>query len=127
MTKIIDTNLLLRLILNDIPEQTELVKKLLNRYSCSVLDISIFECVYVLRDFYNMPAVDILESLQTVLLLPNIEFNKICLLALALFAKTGSLSFADCYLIETAKAQKTQLFTFDKLLIRRSGGLAVRP
>jgi predicted nucleic acid-binding protein len=127
MIRIIDTNVILRLLLNDIPKQTEAAKKLVSKNRCKVLDISIFECVYVLKDYYKMPLEEVFENLQTVLMIPNISFDETCLLALSRHKSNPSISYADCYLVESAKQADAKLYTFDKKLISNSDKVAVLP
>ncbi len=127
MAKIIDTNLILRLILGDIPEQVDSTEKLLQDNSVIVLNISIFECVYILEGQYNMDRLHIVSSLRPVLLHPKIECDNVCVIALDRYLSDSSLSFADCYLLESAKQQNGTLYTFDKALIKHSAGTAKSP
>jgi len=127
MVKIIDTNLILRLILGDIPQQVDSTEKLLQEHSVTVLNISIFECVYTLEGQYSMDRLHIVSSLQPILLHPKIECDNVCVIALNRYMSDNSLSFADCYLLESARQQNGKLYTFDKALIKTSAGTAKSP
>lgn len=117
----LDTNVLLRLIVNDIPDQTELIKQLFNdgkRFQ--VADIVMFEMVFVLERIYGFTREDIVESILTIIRHPKINCNQI------LFEKTvehyinhTKLSFVDCALREYSKLNSaTPLHTFDKDLVK---------
>ena len=121
----IDTNLILRAILNDIPEQTEKVYKLLSTPSCIfyVPDQAITEAAFVLKNpDYGLPRENIVLALREFLRTPRLDYNK------SLFHKVfetylahPKLSFNDCYLAcHVAEREKTPLWTFDKALARQT-------
>lgn len=118
----IDSCILLRFILKDIPEQTQLVRELfVNGYNYYVDDVAIMEVVYVLtKQGYSRDVIayDIQELLRN----PMIIYDE------ALFApvfKTylehPSLSFDDCVLAARADAKGyLPLWTFDRKFAKQS-------
>jgi len=122
----LDTNILLRLILNDVPNQCEKAQKFLRRNSditFYVDDQAITETVYVLerQKKYDRPFI---ISAFTDLIFPikNINcdrplFSEI----LPFYAKHPTLSFNDCYLTaKTAAKQSEPLWTFDHKFAKAS-------
>ena len=120
----LDTNVLLRLLLNDIPEQHEQVKRLVQEPGVSffVSDTAIIELVFVLERHYGFSRAQVAEAIGALATIANISFNAgLMNKALASFIEHPKLSFEDCYLTQTAADQNaTPLWTFDKKLAAQS-------
>jgi len=115
----LDTNVLLRWILNDVPEQTASAEKLLTSgTSCIVPDIALLETVYVLERVMRLSRATIAQSIETLLSVADLELDRaLWLTALKSYFTHPKLSIADTYL--AALAQKTNrlpLYTFDHKL-----------
>lgn len=120
----LDTNVLLRLLLNDIPEQHDAAKKLITEASgqLAVADTAIIELVFVLERHYQLMRNQISEAVMGILQLKEINANRM-LFEAALPAYVGSpaLSFEDCCLGAYAKIDDAEpLWTFDKKLANQS-------
>lgn len=112
----LDTNLLLRLILGDVPAQTEAVEKLLkSEGTFDVSDIAIIEMVYVLEKVYKLPRVKVSQNIFTIINHPSISCNrKLFTVSLTLYVDNPKLSIVDCTLTKYAELNKaTPLYTFD--------------
>ena len=116
----LDANVLLRLLLNDVPEQHKAALELFNGATNQlvVADTAIIEAVFVLcraYDFTRLQAVDAIEGLMK---LPKLNLNReLFEIALPLFVKRSGLSFEDCCLATYAKLNSAgPLWTFDKKL-----------
>ena len=112
----LDTNLLIRLVLGDVPEQVEAVEKLLKPGSIfDVSDIAIFEMVYVLEKVYKQPRDIISQNVYSIINHTCINSNrKIFAVSLPLYIDNTKLSFVDCALTKYAEINKaTPLYTFD--------------
>jgi len=116
----LDTNMLLRLALKDIPAQYVTVRSLVTapgaRYR--VADIAIDEMVHALTYHYEMSRPQVAEIVRAIIWDVAIDASSTFLDGvLTLFETNKHLSFTDCYLAEEAKASgNVPLLTFDKKL-----------
>ena len=119
---IVDTNVLLRFLLDDVPEQADEVSRVFVKARAGDLrvfipQIVVFEVVFNLVKLYEfdkdkvIDALNIIFNTQHFLIQDKDVFN----LALALF-KTNNISFADCFIAGYVTFKKGNLFTFDKVL-----------
>ncbi len=119
----LDTNVLLRLYLKDIPSQFEAAKRLVETpgKKFTISDTAIIEYVYVLSNHYRLTRAQIAEMLTALMSRTNFLCNRsVFPTALELYRKNPALSFEDCYLAETARIQDaTPLWTFDRDLARK--------
>lgn len=124
MNATIDTNVLLRFLLKDVPKQAEVARKKFQeakqtKTQLSVSQIVIFEVVFALTRVYKFDKSDIVEAIKSLL---GAEFLKIQDRevfgpALSLFTKRN-ISLADCFIVAFSKFNKAPLFTFDKDLAK---------
>ena len=119
----LDTNILLRLYLKDIPAQFELVKRLVETpgKKFTISDTAIIEYIFVLERHYQFTRDQIAEMLTALMSRSNFLCNRTVFpSALELYQQNLALSFEDCYLAETARIQgATPLWTFDKALAKK--------
>ncbi|MCL2492091.1 MAG: PIN domain-containing protein [Coriobacteriia bacterium] len=119
----LDTNVILRLMLRDIPDQFEAAKKLVHspgkRFFVS--DAALIELVYVLDRHYEFSRSQIVELLSGFMMLKEIDCNReVMQVTLRYFSAHKSLSFTDCYLVAIAKTMNAPpLWTFDKELSKK--------
>ena len=118
----LDTNILIRLITRDNPKQLKKIKKLLSHQEKLYIfeDAAMMEVVFVLAgSLYNYPRAKISAKIKSIMLIPNISFNKSIIEgALDVYVSHPKLSFVDCYLAVIADTTKeTPLWTFDHKLI----------
>ena len=71
----LDTNVVLRYILNDIPKQTEKVKTIITTAGCYITDVVAIETVYVLERVIELDRQDIVRLLKAFLSLSNMIYN----------------------------------------------------
>lgn len=117
----IDTNILIRLITRDIPEQYQQAKQLIGHEDKLYVfeDAAMMEVVYVLAgDIYCYTRSEIAAGIKQVLDIPNLSCNKsIIESALDVYVSHPKLSFVDCYLAIVAETtQELPLWTFDRKL-----------
>ena len=118
----LDTNVVLRYLLGDIPEQTTKARAVISSSASYVTDVVLTEVVFVLERVIGMERSDITRLVGTFLSLPKLVYNDYLLDdSLALYGKKRSLSFVDCYAATETKVYKNTLFTFDKQLAKRGG------
>lgn len=120
----LDTNILLRLLLNDIPEQHAAAKELMHRASgqFAIADTAVIELAFVLERHYGFSRLQIAEALDGLMRLKEINCNRVLFEnALPVFTKHSGLSFEDCCLSSYAKLNKAEpLWTFDKKLANQA-------
>ena len=127
----LDANVLLRLLLNDIPEQHQSVVSLFGRArgQFTVADTAIIELVFVLERNYGFTRVAIADAVEGLLSLPEINGNRrLFSCALLLFQKRPALSFEDCCLATYAElSDAAPLWTFDKKLANQAPSARLVP
>lgn len=119
-----DANIVLRYILNDIPEQADEVEKYFLKAARGEIIVTIpvivfVELVYVLYKQYLLGRTDIQTRLTMVAQMPHLDVDNrhIILEALSTWAKT-TVSFIDCLLLSAANDTGKELLTFDRKLKR---------
>lgn len=126
----LDTNVLLRLILGDVPSHTEAVDQLLAKGGeFHVADSAIIELVYVLESILHKDRSLIQENVFAIVrhkqCLANATLFDLCM---PLYVAHPSLSITDCALLSYARLQKSvPLYTFDQKLVKHSEGDAKIP
>lgn len=118
----LDTNVVLRYLLDDIPAQTDKAKQLIGGSASYVTDVVLTEVVFVLERVVGMERADIVQLVGAFLSLQNFVYNDYLLDdTLDLYGKKPSLSFVDCYAATETKVYKNTLYTFDKQLAKHGG------
>jgi len=127
----LDTNVLLRFIVDDIPDQTSqavaLISQPARRYQ--VADAVWIEIAYALEHHYLMKRADISQAITSMLEIDCLVTNQnVITQSCADFHAHPMLSFADCYLSAHARNNAaTPLFTFDRKLANQLAGAAPVP
>lgn len=119
-----DTNVFLRFLLDDIPQQVKKFEKILKQAKKSEIiliipQIIIFELNFTLSKYYLLPKQDIIKKLQLIIRTPYFKIQDIEIFreAIQLYSKSD-LSLADCFIYYYSEAWKADLFTFDKDLAK---------
>ncbi len=120
-----DTNLLLRWILQDIPDQAKQVIAILKDPSVKevhIADLAWAEVVWILHSSrLGYSRKDVSEIAEIILRHPKVNCNREPLAkALPFYVEHPAISFADACLAAYAELQGVQLLTFDKKLSRQS-------
>jgi len=121
----LDTNVLLRLLLNDVPKQHASALKLFNNQGGSfvIADIAIMEIVFVLTgDVYKFTREQASLAIEGILSIDKFDCNrKLFERALPLYVSHEALSFEDCCLsVYAVLGGATPLWTFDKKLAHQT-------
>ena len=124
MQTLLDTNALLRYLLNDIPDQAERVRRAVEEGACTLPEI-ICECVFVLISpkIYGFGREEVADALEKLLDEISCERTPELVRALDLFATTR-LDFVDCIIAATRELDGNEVLTFDEKLgrlMRRMG------
>lgn len=121
----LDTNIILRMIVKDMPEQGLKIQDMLMRQGVAyeVADLAVTEVVYVLQTFYHWTRAGIVDALATTLEDFPINYNRnLFERVFPMYLQYPKLSFNDCCLAAYAALNGTEpLWTFDKALAKESG------
>lgn len=118
----LDTNVVLRYLLNDVPMQSIKSKNVIIGSTSYITDVVAAEIVYVLERVIGMERSDIIKLVKSFLSLPNLIYNDYFLdQSLDLYGTNKTLSIVDCYAATEAKVYENTLVTFDKELVKRGG------
>lgn len=121
-TESLDTNIIMRIVLSDIPKQCEKILDLFMRQGVTyhISDLAITETVYNLQK--SRSRAEIVAALQKVLDLPHINANfALFEQVFPMYLQHPELSFNDCCLsVYAALNEAEPLWTFDQALAKES-------
>jgi len=122
---LLDTNGLLRFILNDITSQSDQITALFDgakdgKNEVTIPHIVFFEATYVLSAYYAFSRLEIKTQWDALLSITYLEIpdRVIVQKACVLWTTHKGISFADAILVLMAKENGMKLITFDKKLAR---------
>lgn len=116
--KYVDTNILLRFIIDDNKELADIAENILKSDECHLLPEVIPEIIYVLRSVYKYRREDIAQAIQRLLPLVVAKEQLLTNLALTYFAQFN-LDYVDCILLARNKLYGREVATFDKELEKK--------
>lgn len=119
----LDANVILRLLLNDVPAHHAAALALLSAGdSFAVSDTAMIETIFVLGRAYELTREQQREAVVGVLGQQNISGSlELFEAAFELYLAHPKLSFEDCYLVSVAeKSGASPLWTFDRKLANQS-------
>lgn len=132
---LIDTNILARLLLNDIPDHYARIVALFESALHNELELfapsSVFiELAYLLTNSKGVPKGEAATMMLEIIMLPGlvVEHAGAVESALRFWSHQGPLSFVDCYhLALTREFGTMQLYTFDQKMVRFPGVERLEP
>lgn len=117
--KVFDTNMIIRYLVGDIPEQAQQVLEILKTEKVIVLPEVIAEVVYIMKNFYGCDRELTANVISGFLSLDAVQAEHSAGLVKGLeLYKTTSLDFVDCLLAGLHMAENYEICTFDKKLNR---------
>ncbi len=129
---VIDTNLLVRYLINDDQKKAEAVDNLLDKaikgeIRIVVTSVVIAELVWVLESFYQMKADAILELVEAIINTSGLDVtDKSTVISALRLYKNRNIDFIDAWIIEFAKERGIKtIYTFDKKHFRDIEGIEV--
>lgn len=117
MTHYIDTNVVVRHLAGDPPEQARRATRFLHEQPRLFLaDLIVAEVAYVLESFYEAPRAQIAQLLRSAVALPTMDTRNPALLLRTLqIYEDHNLAFADSYVVATAEMTGDgPVLSFDK-------------
>ena len=121
----LDTNCILRWLLDDVPEDTVLVEKLINSDEhFFIADAALIETIFVLEKVKKINRESIENALMVLIRRDNILCNiELFVEILNIYTNHLKLSIVDCYLEAFArKTDNTPLWTLDQKLANQLSG-----
>lgn len=112
---ILDTNMMLRYLLNDVKEMADEAEKMIKAGNANVTIEVVAEAVYVLRDAYEMKRKEVADLLRNFLTLVGCPDKAVLDLALRTYGNR-KLDFVDCVLYAYHRIRGDEIATFDKAL-----------
>lgn len=125
MTDSIDTNIVLRCVLGDVPKQRELALDFLNNSDSKhyLSNQALLECIYVMEIAEEMTRQEVVDHLTFFLARYDeciIYDYKLTSLAIPYYLEYPKLSWADCTIAAEAELTNHEpLFTLDKKLAKQ--------
>ena len=112
----IDTNVLVRALVQDVPAQTQRALTLLKSHPAYVPVTVVLELEWVLRSRYKMEKLAVLQTFNALLETQELEFQSEAAIERALHLyRQGSAEFADClHAGISAAGGHSPLLTFDQ-------------
>jgi predicted nucleic-acid-binding protein len=124
----LDTNILVRLITQDDPEQATLAERLIGRATeegeaCFVSDVVLCELEWVLEQCYEATRSDVLAAVQELTLRDVFSFENPDALRWAVdLYREGKVEFSDALIGAKSRAQGARTtYTFDRALSNHEG------
>ena len=114
---VLDTNTILRCILQDDLEKAALVDNWMSREECMITPEVVAEIVFVMLKVYRLNREEIENSVSTILRHKNVHipYQEVVETALRYFGET-KLDFVDCLMVGYATIEGHRILTFDKEL-----------
>lgn len=121
----IDANILMRYLLNDIPEQTDIAAEIIAD-GAQIYPEIIPEAVYVLSKIYEIPRKAVSDTLIAILDDISVERKEQIKKTLKLFRET-KLDYIDCLHLAGYSLSGEDFFSFDKKLMHKKKSLSNTP
>lgn len=130
LSALVDTNVLVRHLTGDPPDQAAAATRFLGKsHNLILVDVVVAECVYVLESFYEASRERVAEALRSAIALPSITVidRALLLRALEVYEHYG-VHFAEAYLVAAAELNGIQaVASFDRDLDRVASVRRVEP
>ncbi len=130
MTAFVDTNILIRHLTGDPPDQAARATAFLAAADELLLpDLIVAEVVYVLESFYEVPVDEVARLVRSVIAFPPIRTLDPALLLRALEVyETHRIDFAEAYLVASAEASGIHdIISYDRSIDRVSSVHRIEP
>lgn len=122
MAKWIDTNLVVRVLINDDPNQAQIVRRLIASEPHRLNTTVVLEAYWVMERVAKVDRRIILDGLQKLCALPTIVLDEPKRVSLALEWTRRGMSFADAVHLAAVQSDGI-LYSFDRNLRRKAAAL----
>jgi predicted nucleic-acid-binding protein len=121
-----DTNVVVRLLTADEPQQTEQARRLFDTETIFLPKTVLLETEWVLRRLYHRDRSAVLGALHALVSLPNVRCEDEAAVLQALAWSQAGLDFADALHV-TSSQTASRFVTFDLALIKAAAEVAAGP
>ena len=124
-SKLLDANIILRLLTEDSSKQAEAVASLIRNARPNELelpDVVLAEIVWVLQSYYSLKKPAIITSLRALIETKGIKLNRELLGLIISIYQDNNISYIDAYLASRSKLENKLLYTFDQHLLKITTG-----
>lgn len=122
----LDTNILVRYLLNDSPSQADVAEQLLHGTETCTAPVTVFlELVWVLES-YDCERTQIAQSIRLLCGLENFKPQNLDALAYALHWYEGGMDFGDALHLAMS-TKETGFKTFDKAMVKIAKNIGAHP
>lgn len=129
MPKVVDTNVIIRYLLEDTPPQKlKQIRQFLSREKLIVTDVTIAEIVWVLDSYYHLPKNDTCDHITSLVNFENFIINRPLISKTIILWRQHNIDYIDAYLLAvTQKDSDGEIVSFDKSLDRIKGVKRAEP
>ncbi|MBI2338484.1 PIN domain-containing protein [Candidatus Daviesbacteria bacterium] len=115
---LLDTNLIIRFLVNDNPKKVSRVEKLLSDKNNTniLLDTIVAEIIWVLSSYYSLKKSEVIEKISALIHLDSIDCNAALINKALSVWEENNVSYIDSYLVAVAKLGNIPLFSYDDKL-----------
>jgi len=115
---LLDTNLIIRFLVNDDPQKVSKVEKLLKDKNNTniLLDTIVAEIIWVLNSYYSLKKTEVVEKIRALIHVDTIECNEVLINKALAFWEGNNISYIDSYLVAVANLGNIPLFSYDDKL-----------
>lgn len=113
---LVDTNLIIRFLVNDDPHKASKVEKLLkNKKNINILlDTVIAEIVWVLHSYYSLSKNEVVEKVRALIHVDTAECDAFLLDRALTLWEENNISYIDSYLAAVAELGNITLYSYDQ-------------
>lgn len=114
--RLIDTNLIIRFLVNDDPQKADRVEKILKDKESKniLLDTVVAEIIWVLTSYYELDKKTTIEKIEALIHLESIKCNSQLLGKSLTIWRDHPISFIDAYIIAVAEEVGADIYSYDR-------------
>lgn len=115
--KLLDTNFIVRFLLNDSPKQAETVEQIFKKSFEELIltDVVFAEITYVLQSVYKLSKEETIDKLYQLMRIPAIIYNRELISKTLITYLNNNISFVDAYLAAYCEQNNLEgIYSFDK-------------
>ncbi|QQG47472.1 MAG: PIN domain-containing protein, partial [Candidatus Woesebacteria bacterium] len=112
---LIDTNLIIRFLVNDDPKKAFRVKSLfLNKKTKNILlDVIVAEIIWVLSSYYELEKLSVIEKVRALIHLETVECNKDLIERSLSIWERNNISYIDSYIAAFSEIHEIKIYSYD--------------
>lgn len=115
---LLDTNLIIRFLVNDNPQKVSRIEKLLKDKNNTniLLDTIVAEIIWVLSSYYSLKKSEVIEKIRALIHVDTVDCNAVLLNKALSVWEENNISYIDSYLVAVANLGNIALFSYDDKL-----------